>query len=93
MAPGVGHCAGGSGPDVFGQRGAPAADADHDIDAAVERWVEQGVAPERIVASKVKGGAGPAATVVRTRPLCSYPQTAHWTGTGSTDDAANFVCK
>jgi feruloyl esterase len=29
---------------------------------------------------------------VRTRPLCPYPKTAKWTGVGSTDDAANFVC-
>jgi hypothetical protein len=30
--------------------------------------------------------------VDRTRPLCPYPQTAHYKGSGSTDDAANFVC-
>jgi hypothetical protein len=93
MAPGVGHCYGGAGPDVFGQFGAPAADADHDIDAAVERWVEQGIAPERIVATKFKNGANPASGIERTRPLCSYPKAAHWTGNGSTDDAANFICK
>ena len=29
---------------------------------------------------------------VRTRPLCAYPRTAKWTGVGSTDEAANFVC-
>ncbi len=92
MAPGVQHCYGGAGPNVFGQRGAPMADADHDVDAAVERWVERGVAPERVIATKFKG-ADPASGVERTRPLCSYPQTAHWTGKGSTDDAVNFVCK
>ena len=31
--------------------------------------------------------------VDRTRPLCPYPQVASYTGTASTDDAANFVCK
>jgi feruloyl esterase len=31
--------------------------------------------------------------VDRTRPLCPYPQTAQYKGTGSTDEAANFVCK
>jgi feruloyl esterase len=30
---------------------------------------------------------------VRTRPLCAYPAVATYKGTGSTDDAANFVCK
>jgi feruloyl esterase len=78
---------------VFGQNGASVSDAEHDVDAAVERWVEQGVAPERIVATKFKSGTNAASGVERTRPLCSYPATAHWTGKGSTDDAANFVCK
>jgi hypothetical protein len=27
-----------------------------------------------------------------TRPLCPHPQVAQWTGKGSTNDAANFVC-
>jgi hypothetical protein len=41
---------------------------------------------DRILASKsVAGGT-------QTRPLCPYPALAHWTGVGSTDDAANFVC-
>jgi Tannase and feruloyl esterase len=79
MAPGVGHCSGGAGPNVFGQLGAPAADADHDIDAAVERWVERGIAPERVIATKFKSGANPAGGIERTRPLCSYPQEIHIT--------------
>ena len=74
-APGMGHCRGGPGPDQF------------DALTALERWVEHGEAPERIVASRVSDGV-----VDRTRPLCPYPQVAKWTGTGSTDDAANFVC-
>jgi hypothetical protein len=50
-------------------------------------WVENGVAPETILA---RGGQG--APPTRTRPLCAYPQTAIYNGTGSTDDAANFHC-
>jgi len=92
MAPGAGHCYGGSGPNVFGQFGAPAADAGHDVDAAVERWVARGIAPERIVATKFKSAHATGAAE-RTRPLCAYPATAHGTGKGSADDAANFVCK
>lgn len=92
MVPGMGHCGGGAGPNVFGQGGVPRADADHDLEAALEHWVEQGGAPEQVVASKMKAGSNPPA-VVRTRPLCAYPLTAHWKGSGSTDDAANFVCK
>lgn len=90
MVPGMQHCGGGPGPSDFGQFGVPHGDADRDVAAALERWVEQGTAPERIVAAKHKNG--PASEVVRTRPLCAYPKVAQWTGSGSTDDAANFVC-
>lgn len=75
MAPGMGHCAGGPGPDRF------------DALTALERWVEEGRAPERIIASRESGGV-----VERTRPLCPYPEVARWSGAGSTDDAANFRC-
>lgn len=54
----------------------------------LEEWVKSGKAPDRIVASRVEAGK-----VVRTRPLCPYPQTAVYNGTGSTDDASNFTCK
>ena len=59
-----------------------------DMVTALEEWVEHGRAPDRIVASHRTDG-----TVDRTRPLCPYPQVAIYTGTGSTDDARNFVCR
>jgi hypothetical protein len=63
----------------------------HDgLAAAIDEWVEKGKAPERIVAQK-RAGAGAAATVARTRPLCAYPQRAVHSGTGS--EAASFVCR
>ncbi|HVW84452.1 MAG TPA: tannase/feruloyl esterase family alpha/beta hydrolase [Bryobacteraceae bacterium] len=88
MVPGMEHCGGGAGPNTFGQSGVAKHDPEHDIDAALEAWVEQGHAPDRIIASKLdqEGRA------VRTRPLCIYPQVARWKKNGSTDDAANFVC-
>jgi feruloyl esterase len=92
MVPGMQHCAGGPSPTSFGQGGVPTADAQHDLAAALELWVEKGVAPQEIIATKYKSGT-PASGVARTRPLCTYPQTAHYKGSGSTDDAANFVCK
>jgi feruloyl esterase len=92
MVPGMQHCGGGSGPNSFGQFTVPSGDADRDMDAALERWVEKGVAPERIVAAKRKSDLDPASAVVRTRPLCAYPLIARYQGSGSTDDAANFVC-
>ena len=54
---------------------------------ALDTWVTKGTAPEKIVASHSTNG-----TVDRTRPLCPYPQTAKWKGTGSSDDAAQFNC-
>ncbi len=92
MVPGLQHCSGGAGPDRFGQDGVASGDPEHNIDNALERWVEQGVAPERIVASKRNDDAGPENAIVRTRPLCAYPLVAHYKGSGSTDDAANFTC-
>jgi feruloyl esterase len=59
-----------------------------DAVAALEEWVEQRQPPTRIVASRRTDGK-----VERTRPLCPYPQVARYTGTGSIDDAANFVCR
>jgi feruloyl esterase len=75
MMPGVFHCQGGPGPD----RG--------DMITTLVRWVEQGTAPERILASKRQGEK-----ITRTRPLCVYPQVAKYKGTGSLDDAASFTC-
>jgi feruloyl esterase len=59
-----------------------------DMVSALDQWVVQGKAPDQIVASRVVNGA-----VVRTRPLCPYPQVAAYKGSGSTDDAANFSCQ
>jgi feruloyl esterase len=84
MVPGLQHCVGGPGVTDFGQ-GAPGASGDalHDVNAALEKWVEAGVAPAQIVAKKDR----------KTRPICPYPQVATYRGTGSTDEAASFVCK
>ena len=75
MAPGMGHCGGGIGPDR------------QDPMTATIGWVEQGKAPDSIVASRVEKNQ-----VVRTRPLCPYPEVARYSGQGSIDDAANFRC-
>lgn len=93
MVPGMQHCtSSGAGVSTGVLTGVPHADADHDVAAAVERWVEQGVAPEQIVAGRPKSMANPT-DFSRTRPVCAWPKTAHYNGSGSTDDAANFVCQ
>ena len=76
LEPGMGHCGGGEGPNVFDKVG------------AIEEWVEQGKAPQKLIASHSTSGK-----VDRTRPLCPYPQVAKYKGSGSIDDDANFACK
>ena len=56
--------------------------------AALDAWVEHDVPPGRIIASRVVDGA-----VVRTRPLCPFPQKAVYAGRGSTDAAGSFACR
>jgi Tannase and feruloyl esterase len=90
MVPGMQHCGGGPGPDVFGQMGFGSAnDPQHNMYMALEQWVEKGAAPSTVVATKQAGGG---AATKMTRPLCAYPQVAKYKGSGDTNDAANFVC-
>ena len=88
MVPGMQHCGGGPGPDSFGQGGGGAKDAQHNVAVALEQWVEKGIAPTAIVATKDEGG-DPAKM---TRLLCPYPQIAKYKGKGNPNDAASFAC-
>ncbi len=73
MVPGMGHCGGGPGPNTFDALG------------ALEQWVEEGMAPDRIIGTNPDTGM--------TRPLCPYPSVSVYSGEGSTDDADSFVCQ
>ncbi len=91
MVPGMQHCGDGPGTDSFGQDGKLIFDdPQHSVDAALEQWVEKGVAPGTIIASKYAGQDKQHPKM--TRPLCAYPQTAKYKGSGDTNDAGNFVC-
>jgi feruloyl esterase len=68
------HCLGGRSLDDF------------DPLEALSQWVENGRAPERLIA---RGTAFPG----RTRPLCAYPQQTRYRGTGSIEAAENFECR
>jgi Tannase and feruloyl esterase len=94
MVPTMSHCAGGPGATIFGNAGGMEPleeDADHDVVLALDQWVEKGVAPDHIIATGFVDNNS-AKGVAMTHPLCPYPQTAHYKGTGDTKDAANFVC-
>ncbi len=74
MVPGMTHCAGGPGATSF------------DMQPELEKWVERGKPPERVIAVK------PDSKESFSRPLCPWPKTAHYNGSGSISDAASFTC-
>lgn len=99
MIPGMQHCTGGLGPTSFGNDELAAGkdfpdDADHDITLALDRWVTEGVAPEKLIGTgKIGADAKSGNQGVRiTRPLCPYPAVARYKGQGDTNAAENFDC-
>ena len=101
MVPGLGHCYQGTGPNSFGGvlqpmvggaalPGLPT-DPGHDALAALVQWVERGVAPAKIIATKYTEDVA-AAGVAMTRPICPFPEVPRYKGSGDTTDAANFEC-
>jgi feruloyl esterase len=75
MVPGMHHCGGGFGPNTF------------DMLPALEAWIEKGMAPTEIIASRLTDGK-----IERTRPLCPHPLVARYRGQGSIDAASSFTC-
>jgi hypothetical protein len=92
LAPGVYHCAGGPGASGFGGSVVGSrADAEHDAVSAAARWVESGVGPEKIIATKYVDNTV-AKGIAMQRPLCAYPLVARYKGSGDMSAAANFTC-
>jgi feruloyl esterase len=100
MAPGVNHCIGGPGPNAFvNQYNAPnffsgppvPFDASHDALAALDAWIDKGIAPQSIVATKYTDNDA-TKPVQRTMPLCPFPSVAQYGGNGSVNDASNWSC-
>jgi hypothetical protein len=95
MLPGVGHCTGTTdiGPDNIGAENQTAVSPDpqHDIVSALEAWVEQGVAPANLIATKFVNN-DPTQAIQMQRPVCPYPQQAIYSGSGNTNVASNFYC-
>ena len=77
MLPGMFHCGGGPAPDRA------------DWLEAIRAWVEDGKAPERLVSEQVDKSR----RIMRTRPICPYPQTASYKGRGDPNDESSFTCK
>lgn len=74
MVPGMNHCSGGEGPSVIDTLG------------VIDRWAGDGVAPERIVATR------PPNQPPMSRPLCPFPKIAKYRGAGDTNREENFTC-
>jgi feruloyl esterase len=97
LVPGMSHCNGGPGYLLAGGARAgdapdnvpkwPVPDPDHDVLSALDRWAEQGIAPERVIAAHRTDGV-----VDRTIPVCAYPLTASWDGKSNRKDASSFRC-
>jgi hypothetical protein len=91
MVPGMYHCSGGPGATVF------------DMLTPLEQWVEKGVAPDKILATKYAGsdqsggfanpnaGGTTSGQVAFTRPLYPYPLAAKYDGKGDPNSADSFV--
>lgn len=86
MVPAMTHCSGGPATDSFDQL------------AAIVDWVENGVAPDMMIARTRAANATGLAAVTptipanRARPLCAYPKTAVYQA-GDIEKAESFACQ
>lgn len=99
MVPGVGHCAGGPGPNLFGQLAdipqGPNASPENDLLMALDRWAEAGAAPSVVVGRGMrlpKGVTADVAAGTGSRPICSFPAAARYDGKGDPLKASSFKC-
>jgi feruloyl esterase len=95
MVPGMAHCNGGTGASNFGgtgQQPPPVRDAEHDLQIAMENWVERGAPPAQFIGTKFTDNQATTRTVQYTRPICLYPAVPRYKGTGDPNDAASFAC-
>ncbi|KAF2118009.1 putative ferulic acid Esterase/Feruloyl esterase [Lophiotrema nucula] len=108
MVPGMGHCGGTTpsfnaswyfaggfqasliGPTVHSVPGF--SDAKHDILLALTNWVENGTAPDSVIATKWTNDTEHT-TVLRQRPICRYPEQAKYTGSGDPNQADSWECR
>jgi feruloyl esterase len=85
MVPGMSHCFGGSGPNVI------------DLIGALDKWVEGGKAPERLASSKYENSLAALLAqptkLLQTRPVCAWPKTPYYKGTGAVDQESSFACR
>ena len=95
MVPGMNHCTGGSGAYAI------------DLMGALEAWVEDGKAPDKLIAVRPRDEAAASKAIYHgltpppavmdnplySRPIFPYPVKAKYKGSGDTNDAANFAAE
>jgi feruloyl esterase len=89
------HCNSGVGASNFGgvgQQIPPARDGSHDLQTAMENWVERGTAPAQFVGTKFTDAEPATRSVQFTRPICLYPAVPRYKGSGDPNDASSFSC-
>jgi feruloyl esterase len=94
MAPGMWHCKDGPGPNAFGgsiQQQAPSYDPKYDLLSGLVQWVERGIAPRSVIATKYLGDAAQSSIAMQ-RPLCPYPQFPRYDGSGDSTLAQSYKC-
>ena len=82
MVPGMDHCG-------IGTEGPGISDTGIDPLTALEQWVEEGKAPNELIATKTTATGG---QTLWKRPVCAYPKVARYKGSGDASDAASFTC-
>lgn len=103
MIPGMSHCSGSPNAPWYIAGGSQAVtgathsvpgfeDPHHDVILAMIQWVEQGIAPDQIIATKYRNDNVTEGVEIQ-RPLCPYPLQAKYAGSGNASDPSSWVCK
>ena len=92
LLPGMGHCGSGDEPNDFGQWLRPGDSSQNSLFSALEEWVEEGVQPSGVIATKFAVDGDPKTAVVKRRRICPYPRLARSNHLGNDSDATNYVC-
>lgn len=95
MIPGMQHCFGGTGAELFGEMSAPAgnARAEDNISAALQQWVETGRKPDQVIGTMSSARGEPAAASAKQRLHCAYPRRAALAKGADPDKASSYSCK
>ena len=92
LLPGMGHCGSGDAPNDFGQWLRPGDTPQNSLFSALEEWVEKGVRPNGVIATKFAIDGDPRSAVIKRRRICPYPVAARSNHLESDSDATSYVC-